>query len=115
MMFKVGDASQKAQLQMASDIESPAFQSAFNVVKGSVPARTDVPNDAFDDCGKKGMADLAEASTNNQLFGSMAHGHAAPAAIKNALYDVVTKHFNGEMDSKAAAKALAEAVAAAKA
>jgi glucose/mannose transport system substrate-binding protein len=114
MMFKVGDAQQKAQLLMASDIESLAFQSAFNVVKGSVPARTDVPNDAFDDCGKKGMVDLAEANTNGTLFGSMAHGHAAPAAIKNAVYDVVTRHFNGEMDAAAAAKALAEAVAAAK-
>lgn len=114
MMFKVGDAQQKAQLLMASDIESPAFQSAFNVVKGSVPARTDVPNDAFDDCGKKGMADLADANKNGTLFGSMAHGHAAPAAIKNAVYDVVTRHFNGEMDAAAAAKALAEAVAAAK-
>jgi hypothetical protein len=69
---------------------SPTFQSAFNVVKGSVPARTDVPNDAFDDCGKKGMADLAEANTNGTLFGSMAHGHAAPAAVKNATYDVIT-------------------------
>ena len=114
MMFKVGDEQKKAQLQMASDIESPAFQSAFNVVKGSVPARTDVPNDAFDDCGKKGMVDLAEADKNGTLFGSMAHGHAAPAAVKNALYDVVTRHFNGEMDSKAAAAALAEAVAGAK-
>ena len=70
---------------------SPAFQSAFNVVKGSVPARTDVPDDAFDDCGKKGMEDLAEANKNGTLFGSMAHGHAAPAAVKNAIYDVVTR------------------------
>ena len=99
---------------MASAIEDPAFQSAFNVVKGSVPARTDVPNDAFDDCGKKGMADLAEADKDGTLFGSMAHGHAAPAAVKNAIYDVVTRHFNGELDSKAAAAALAEAVADAK-
>ncbi|MDP9138133.1 MAG: ABC transporter substrate-binding protein [Pseudomonadota bacterium] len=114
MMFKVGDAGKSAQLMMASAIESPAFQSAFNVVKGSVPARTDVPNDAFDDCGKKGMADLAEASKSGALFGSMAHGHAAPASVKNALYDVVTRHFNGEMDAEAAAKGLAEAVAAAK-
>jgi glucose/mannose transport system substrate-binding protein len=114
MMFKVGDANKNAQLMMASAIESPAFQSAFNVVKGSVPARTDVPNEAFDDCGKKGIADLAEASASGKLFGSMAHGHAAPAAVKNALYDVVTRHFNGEMDAEAAAKALAEAVAAAK-
>jgi len=114
MMFKVGDDKTQAQLLMASDIESPEFQSAFNVVKGSVPARTDVPDTAFDDCGKKGMKDLAEANTSGKLFGSMAHGHAAPAAVKNALYDVVTRHFNGELDSKAAAAALAEAVAAAK-
>ena len=114
MMFKVGADQQKAQLLMASAIENPSFQSAFNVVKGSVPARTDVPNDAFDDCGKKGMSDLAEANTKGTLMGSMAHGHAAPAAVKNAVYDVVTRHFNGEMDSAAAAAALAEAVAAAK-
>lgn len=114
MMFKVGDDKTAAQLQMASDIESPEFQSAFNVVKGSVPARTDVPDTAFDDCGKKGMKDLAEASANGKLFGSMAHGHANPAAIKNAMYDVITRHFNGELDSKAAAAALVEAVAGAK-
>lgn len=114
MMFKVGDGDKAAQLQMASAIESPSFQSAFNVVKGSVPARTDVSNEAFDDCGKKGMADLADASANGKLFGSMAHGHAAPAAVKNALYDVVTAHFNGELDSKAAAAELAKVVAAAK-
>ena len=113
MMFQVGDANKAAQLKMASAIEDPAFQSAFNVVKGSAPARTDVPNDAFDDCGKKAMADLAEADKNGKLFGSMAHGHANPAAVKNAMYDVITRHFNGELDSKAAAEELANAVAAA--
>ncbi len=113
MMFKVGDANKAAQLKMASAIEDPAFQSAFNVVKGSAPARTDVPNDAFDDCGKKAMADLAEADKSGKLFGSMAHGHANPAAVKNAMYDVITRHFNGELDSKAAAEELANAVAAA--
>ncbi len=114
-MFGIeGEDKVAAQAAMASAILNPTFQSAFNVVKGSVPARTDVPNDAFDDCGKKGMADLAEANTNGKLFGSMAHGHAAPAAVKNALYDVVTAAFNGEYaDGAAAATALAEAVAAA--
>ncbi|MCA3562214.1 MAG: carbohydrate ABC transporter substrate-binding protein [Aestuariivirga sp.] len=115
-MFNVqGDDKQKAQAQMASSIESPKFQSAFNVVKGSVPARTDVPDTDFDDCGKKGIKDLAEANTNGTLFGSMAHGHAAPAAVKNAVYDVVTGAFNGKYkDGTEAAQALASAVAAAK-
>jgi glucose/mannose transport system substrate-binding protein len=114
MFNQTEPAAQEAQVAMAKAIMDPVFQSAFNVVKGSVPARTDVPNDAFDDCGKKGMADLAEASTAGTLFGSMAHGHAAPAAIKNAVYDVVTAAFNGEYaDGATAATALAEAVAAA--
>ncbi|WEJ11713.1 MULTISPECIES: ABC transporter substrate-binding protein [Sinorhizobium] len=113
-MFKVSEDKVPAQLQMASAIESPAFQSAFNVVKGSVPARTDVPDTDFDACGKKGIKDLAEANTNGTLFGSMAHGHANPAAVKNAIYDVVTRQFNGELDSEEAVTELVAAVEAAK-
>ena len=110
-MFGVeSDEAKAAQASMASSVMNPGFQSAFNVVKGSVPARTDVPNDDFDDCGKKGMADLAEANSNGMLFGSMAHGHSVPAAIKNAMYDVVTAHFNGEYDSATAAEELVTAV-----
>ncbi|KRW93097.1 ABC transporter substrate-binding protein [Paracoccus sp. MKU1] len=115
VMFDVqGEGKKQAQAQMASAIMSPTFQSAFNVVKGSVPARTDVPDADFDDCGKKGMADLAEANTNGTLLGSMAHGHANPAAVKNAIYDVVTGAMNGEYgDGASAAQALADAVAGA--
>ncbi|MFV0384531.1 ABC transporter substrate-binding protein [Paracoccus sp. (in: a-proteobacteria)] len=111
VMFAQKDAGAKeAQAAMAKAIESPAFQSAFNVVKGSVPARTDVPDEAFDACGKKGMAQLAEAAQAGTLLGSMAHGHANPAAVKNAIYDVVTAHFNGEYDSATAAEELVNAV-----
>ena len=111
-MFGQEDGDSEAQLKMASSIMNPVFQSAFNVVKGSAPARTDVPNDDFDDCGKKAMSDLAEANTANSLFGSMAHGHAAPAAVKNAVYDVVTQHFNGELSSEEAAEELANSIEA---
>lgn len=111
MMFKQDDPeATKAQMAMAAAIESPEFQVAFNKVKGSVPARTDVPDTEFDDCGKKGMADLKAASEAGTLLGSMAHGHANPAAVKNAMYDVITAHFNGEYDSKQAAEELANAV-----
>lgn len=111
-MFGQDEGNSDAQLKMASSIMNPVFQSAFNVVKGSAPARTDVPNDDFDDCGKKAMSDLAEANTASSLFGSMAHGHAAPAAIKNAVYDVVTQHFNGELSSEEAAQELANSIEA---
>ncbi|PRD52941.1 ABC transporter substrate-binding protein [Phyllobacterium myrsinacearum] len=114
LFFKKSEAEHKSQLVMASSIESPTFQSAFNVVKGSAPARTDVSDAAFDACGKKAIKDLAEANKAGTLYGSMAHGYAVPAAIKNAIYDVVTREFNGELTSDAAVKELVSAVDAAK-
>ncbi|MBA8899584.1 ABC transporter substrate-binding protein [Phyllobacterium sp. P30BS-XVII] len=114
LFFKKSEAEHKSQLIMASSIESPTFQSAFNVVKGSAPARTDVSDAAFDACGKKAIKDLAEANKAGTLYGSMAHGYAVPAAIKNAIYDVVTREFNGELTSDAAVKELVSAVDAAK-
>ncbi|QND51426.1 carbohydrate ABC transporter substrate-binding protein [Phyllobacterium sp. 628] len=114
LFFKKSEAEHKSQLVMASSIESPTFQSAFNVVKGSAPARTDVSDAAFDACGKKAIKDLAEANKAGTLYGSMAHGYAVPAAIKNAIYDVVTREFNGDLTSDAAVKELVAAVDAAK-
>ncbi|MCK8778865.1 ABC transporter substrate-binding protein [Rhizobium sp. NTR19] len=114
MMFDVGGDAEKAQMKMASAVEDPAFQIAFNTVKGSVPARTDISDEKFDDCGKKGMKDLAEASSNGTLMGSLAHGYAQPAAIKEAMLDVITQHLNGQLTTEAALKRLPEAVAAAK-
>ena len=112
VMFKLSDANKAAaQQKLAAAIMDPAFQSAFNVVKGSAPARTDVSDAAFDDCGKKAIRDVAEANKAGTLIGSIAHGHAVPAAIKNAFYDVITRHFNGQIDAK---KAVAELLSAAK-
>jgi glucose/mannose transport system substrate-binding protein len=112
-MFNVNEGFRAAQQKMASAIMSPEFQIAFNTVKGSVPARTDVAGDQFDACGQQGMAELAAAAEAGTLLGSMAHGHANPAAVKNAIYDVVTAHFNGEYDAETAAQELANAVASA--
>lgn len=110
-MFNVTDATaQDAQVAMASAVMSPEFQVAFNIVKGSVPARTDIPSDQFDACGQLGMAQLAEAAANGTLFGSMAHGHANTPSVQNAMYDVITAHFNGEYDAETAAAELVTAV-----
>lgn len=113
--FNVGKDKQAAQLKLAAAVEDPEFQSAFNVVKGSAPARTDVSDAAFDDCGKKAMKDLKEAASGGTLLGSLAHGYAAPPAVKEAFFDVVTKHFNGSIKtSDEAVKELVRAIAAAK-
>ncbi|SNR37525.1 ABC transporter substrate-binding protein [Puniceibacterium sediminis] len=109
-MFDQGGVVSPEQAALATAIMSPTFQSAFNVVKGSVPARTDVPDTDFDACGKKGIADLAASSSSGNLFGSLAQGYGAPASIKNAYYDVVTAFFNGSFDSQTATEELVTAI-----
>jgi glucose/mannose transport system substrate-binding protein len=113
-MFKVGADRRPAQLTMASAVMNPSFQETFNLAKGSIPARNDVPMDKFDECGKKSATDLKAATAANHVYGSLAHGHAQPAAVQRAYLDVITKHFNSDMSSKEATEALAQAVLAAK-
>ena len=83
-------------------------------MKGSAPARTDVSDAAFDACGKKGVADLKTAVANGTLLGSVAYGYASPPAVQNAIYDVVTRHFNGQITTDEAVAELPKAVANAK-
>jgi len=113
--FKIAEARLHAQLEMASAIESPNFQVAFNVVKGSVPARTDVSDEKFDDCGKESMKEIKEDAAKGTLIGSFTHGHAAVAAVQNAGYDVVANVFTGQYDADTAVKELVKSIAAAKA
>src|SRR5580658_4293563 len=104
-MFNVSADRQAAQLALADATMSPSFQSAFNVVKGSVPARMDVSDAAFDACGKKGIADVKAANDKGTFVGSMAQNYAQPPAVAGAYHDVVTKFFHGEIKSSDAAVA----------
>jgi glucose/mannose transport system substrate-binding protein len=113
-MMEVSEAEKPAQFKLASAIMDPAFQETFNLKKGSIPARNDVPDTNFDSCGKKAIADAKEATAKDALMGSMAHGHAAGESVKGAVYDVVTAFFNSDESSADAATQLAEAVANAK-
>jgi len=96
-MFDVPDDRKKAQIALAKATLSKSFQSAFNVVKGSAPARTDVPDTDFDACGKKAIADLKAADSAGRLFGSLAQGYGAPPAVANAYKDVVTKFVHDQI------------------
>ena len=102
-MFDVPADRKAAQLALADATMSPSFQSAFNVVKGSVPARMDVSDAAFDICGKKGIADVKAANADGKFVGSMAQNYAQPPAVAGAYHDVVTKFFHGEIKSSDAA------------
>jgi glucose/mannose transport system substrate-binding protein len=114
-MFKVPADRKAAQLALADATMSIPFQSAFNVVKGSVPARMDVPDTAFDACGKKGIADVKAANADGKFVGSMGQNYAQPPAIATAYGDVVTKFFHGEIKSSdSAVTELVKAINAAK-
>ncbi|RQR27747.1 carbohydrate ABC transporter substrate-binding protein [Burkholderia sp. Bp9143] len=112
--FKKSDADLPGEYAFASSVMDKTSQAKFNQIKGSIPARLDVPADGFDECGKKSMADLRGALKSGTMVGSFAHGHAMPDGPKNAVYDVVTHFFNSNQSSADAVKQLVQAVNGAK-
>ena len=96
-MFDVPESHKAAQKALASAIMSKDVQVDFNLIKGSVPARTDVSDEKFDVCGKKGIADLKAASADGKLLGSLALTYGAPPAISNVYKDVVSKFIHGQI------------------
>lgn len=107
-----GDDKQQGQALLAELIMGPNFQKVFNMNKGSIPARTDVPLDDFDNCAKASNEDMQADSEDGSLLPSFAHGMALRGAQAGAITDVVTAHFNSEMSSEDAVQQLADAVAA---
>lgn len=108
-VFKQGDTVKPEQAALATAIMSPEFQVSFNKVKGSVPVRTDVSVESYESCGQKAYEEMKAAAASGNLIGSNAHGHANPASIKNAIYDVVTNEFNGSYDAATATQELVDA------
>lgn len=106
-----GEEKQQGQELLAKLIMGPEFQKTFNLNKGSIPARNDVPLDDFDDCAKQSAEAMAQGSEDGSLLPSYAHGMALRGAPAGAITDVVTAHFNSDMSSQDAVQQLADAVA----
>lgn len=106
-----GEDKQQGQALLASLIMGPDFQQTFNLNKGSIPARTDVSLDGFDDCAVQSNADMNADAEAGTLLPSYAHGMALRGAPAGAITDVVTAHFNSDMSSADAVQQLADAVA----
>jgi len=100
----------EGQKLLASLMMGKNFQKVFNLYKGSIPARLDVPMDEFDLCAKGSAADLNYSAMTGGLLPSFAHGMALKLAQKGAIQDVVTEHFNSDMSSQEAASRLVRAV-----
>jgi glucose/mannose transport system substrate-binding protein len=70
--------------------------------------------DKFDACATKSADDLKASIAAGTLMPSMAHEMATSGAVRGAILDVVTQHFNSSMSSADASKKLADGVKLAK-
>jgi glucose/mannose transport system substrate-binding protein len=81
-----GAPHKEAAIAWLKSIGSKEAQEAFNPLKGSIPARTDVDKSKFDGYHQWSMNSFA----TGKLVPSCVHGEAAPAAFQQALNDAVT-------------------------
>ena len=111
-MFDVDGEDKKAGQQLLAElVVGQNFQKVFNLNKGSIPARTDVALDEFDDCARLSADDMQASSDGDALLPSYAHGMALRGAQGGAITDVVTAHFNSDMSSADAVQMLADGIA----
>lgn len=96
---KKGDV--EAQRALASSVMSDKFQTEFNLVKGSIPARTDISLREFDLCAKLSLQEFIQAARENALLPSIAHGMATTERIQLEMYEAVNEFLkNPDMSSK---------------
>jgi len=100
-----GAPHKEAALAWLKSIGSKEVQEAYNSIKGSIPARTDVDRSKFNAYQQWSMNSFAE----DELVASCVHGEAAPAAFQQALNEAVTK-FVVDRNEDNFANALVQAV-----
>lgn len=94
----------KAWLKTISSVEG---QMAFNLAKGSIPARTDADTAKFPPYQQSALKSFA----SDKICASIAHGAATPVAWLNAISDATSKFTSGATDVAAYQKELADAAA----
>ncbi|WP_219851631.1 ABC transporter substrate-binding protein [Methylibium rhizosphaerae] len=104
-MFQLKDqANIAAQKDLAAEIMSTQFQEVFNLNKGSIPVRLNMPMDKFDDCAKASSKDFVDSSKSGGLVPSIAHGMAVSSAAEGAIKDAVSNYWNSDKMTVAEAK-----------
>ena len=81
-----GAPHKESAIAWLKTIGSKEAQEAFNPLKGSIPARTDVDKSKFDGYHQWSMDEFAK----DKLLPSCVHGEAAPEAFQKALNDAVS-------------------------
>lgn len=113
VLLRGGPGTAQSRDAFLSILMDPAFQAELNQRTGAAPARVDVPKAAFNACGQRAIDDMRGANMRRTMMGSIAMGNANPPAVKTAIYDVVTRHFQGALTDDQAVQALRDAIGAA--
>lgn len=110
-MFKSKDPDRLAgQKLFAKLMMEPRFQENFNLAKGSIPVRTDMKLDKFDSCALAASTQMEKTNRSGGFNPSVIHDMAVPSAVRGAMTDVVTKHFNSNLSSDEAVQLLARSI-----
>jgi glucose/mannose transport system substrate-binding protein len=110
-MFSVEDQGiTDAQTALAEVVMDPNVQRDFNLIKGSIPARTDVSVDDFDDCAKAGYEDREAAIEKGAMLGALTHGFASPPQFATVFGDVAAEFFVTDMSSEDAVQLLVDGI-----
>ena len=87
-----GVAAQKALAKVTLEKQT---QQDFNVLKGSIPARTDIGPEAFLPCGQKAIKDRQAALASHNMVGSFAQNSGGqPPEVRGVFEDAVNQFAN---------------------
>jgi len=111
VLFDVSDDKKAAQRDLARAVMGREFQQTFNLAKGSIPARLDVPLDRFDACARRARQDFQHSAKRGTLLPSLAHGMAQPSHTVAPMWDVIQQFW--AQDRMTAREAMARLAAAA--
>jgi len=111
-MFAVDDeTTTAAQTALAEAIMDPTVQHDFNLIKGSIPARSDVAVDDLGTCAIASFKDRAAAVESGAMLGALTHGFASPPQFAAVFGDVAAQFFVTDMTSQDAVQMLADGIA----
>lgn len=93
--FKLKDASaQKAQSDLMAAIMGKDFQEVFNLNKGSIPVRLNMPMNRFDDCAVASAAAFKETARSGSLLPSISQNMYLRPEASDRLGEIINRYWN---------------------
>lgn len=81
-----------AQIAFAKAVMDPTFQAEFNLLKGGLPVRTDVPGDRFDICTQDSVDRLGRAVARGGLVPSLGFAHSVRSDVQGVFRDAIAEY-----------------------